>query len=89
MARDNTLSLLLLGIAGYFIYQNWPAISAALTPATATAGGTSIMCKYPDGSTVTMPAGNQCPYDASHGGQSTPCYPAAFIGPIPTGGAHC
>lgn len=86
MARDNTLTLIFLAVGGYLVYQNWPAIQATFTGAT---GGGAVLCKFPDGSTIAMPAGNACPYDASHGGQSTPCYPAAYAGTIPAGGARC
>lgn len=90
MARSDTTTLIILGIVGYFAYQNWPQISAALgIGTTAAAGGGSLLCKFPDGSTIAMPSGNACPYDANHGGQSTPCYPASFVGPLPTGGVHC
>lgn len=87
MARSDTLNLVILGVVGYFVYQNWPSISAAFTGTGAA--GSSLLCKFPDGSTIAMPGGNACPYDAAHGGQSTPCYPTSFVGPIPTGGARC
>jgi hypothetical protein len=90
MARsDNTMTLLFLGIAGYFVYTNWPQISATFGIGTTGAGAGSLLCKFPDGSTIAMPSGNACPYDPNHGGQSTPCYPASFVGPLPTGGVHC
>lgn len=88
MARDNTLTLIILAVGGYFVYQNWPAIQATFTGMTTGTGG-PLLCKFPDGSTIAMPAGNACPYDAGHGGQSTPCYPATYTGTIPTGGARC
>lgn len=79
----------MLAVGGYLVYQNWPAISSALNlPAMGTAAA-GTMCKFPDGSTIAMPAGNQCPYDANHGGQSTPCYPSTFVGTLPAGGVHC
>lgn len=88
MARDNTLTLLVLGIGGYLVYQNWPAIQAAFG-GTTTATISGQLCKFPDGSTIPMPAGNACPYDANHGGQSTPCFPASFVGPLQPGQVHC
>jgi len=33
-----------------------------------------MVCKYPDGTTIQVPAGNSCPVDPTHGGQSYPCY---------------
>lgn len=87
MARSSDLwNLLLIAGVGYLAYQWYQSGGAA---ALMPGAGASIMCKFPDGTTIAMPAGNNCPYDASHGGQSTPCYPAGFVGPIPTGGAHC
>lgn len=89
MARDNTMTLIILGVVGYFAYQNWPQISSALGIGTTGASIAGQLCKFPDGSTIAMPSGNACPYDANHGGQSTPCFPASFVGPLPTGGVHC
>ena len=80
MARDNTLTVLLLAGAAYFAYHYF---------STAAPGGSAPLqlCKFPDGSTVAMPSGNQCPYDPSHGGQSSACYSGG--GTLPAGGVAC
>jgi hypothetical protein len=84
MASDNTLTtLLVLGVGGYLLYHYVIAPSSACT-------GTSVLCKFPDGTCVPMPAGtSSCPYDATHGGQSTPCYPSGFVGPLQPGSVTC
>jgi len=89
MARgDNMLTLLVLGIGGYLVYTHYlsPASQAAAPGAGAQTG---MLCKFPDGTTAAIGATGSCPYDASHGGQSTPCYPSTFVGGIPQGGATC
>ena len=102
MARsDNTLvTLFVVGIGAYLIYEYVYLPSSAASAAAAApnapgastgsiVSGSSMLCKFPDGSTIAMPATGSCPFDSTHGGQSTPCYPAAFVGPIPPGGASC
>lgn len=85
MAQDNTLTIILLAVGGYYVYN----YLKGQTGAGGAAAGAGQICKFPDNTTITMPAGNACPYDAAHGGQSTPCYPSSFVGPLPPGGAYC
>jgi len=75
-----TSTLLLLGIAAYYLYTQG---------GFGTPNVSFVQCRYPDGTRIQVPVGNACPYDATHGGQATPCYPSNFIGPIPPGGAYC
>ena len=75
--KSNTLLLLLAAGAAYYFYTK----SAPSVP--------FIACKYPDGTMIQVPQGNACPYDMTHGGQSQPCYPSNFVGPVPSGGVGC
>lgn len=89
----NNLLWLGIGLGAYYAYnhlltQTTPQI-APISPqppvSTATGGGQSLAsngtCTYPDGTAIPVPQGNLCPYDASHGGQSTPS--AAAVSPTP------
>jgi len=76
--KSNTLLLLLTAGAAYYLYTK-----SAQPPVT------FIACKYPDGTMIQIPQGNACPYDMTHGGQSQPCYPSNYVGPMPSGGVTC
>lgn len=76
--KSDTLMWLLVAGAAYYYYTNYAAPSVPF-----------MRCKYPDGTLIQVPAGNACPNDPAHGGQSVPCYPANFVGPIPPGAAVC
>lgn len=91
MSNDSGLTFILLGIGAYWLYQHYNQTTGTASAATGTttAGGTGLNCVFPDGTTINMPAGNSCPFDAGHGGQSTPCYPSTFIGPPPSGASAC
>lgn len=76
--KDDTLMYLGLAAVAYYFYTQQTAV-----------GSNFVTCRYPDGSTIQVPAGNQCPYDPTHGGQSMMCYPRTFVGPLPPGGGYC
>jgi len=86
MARgsDSLLTYAILGVGAYLVYTHFLAPG---TTTTAAAG--SLQCRYPDGSAAPVNADGTCPFDSSHGGQATPCYPSTFVGPIPPGGVTC
>jgi hypothetical protein len=99
-AQDNTLTLFLLAVGAYFLYHQANASGAPAPPAPTGATGTTtapatgsadtmLQCRYPDGTLVPIMAGNACPFSSVHGGQSTPCYPASFVGPLPDGTDYC
>lgn len=74
--KSNTMLLLLAaGVAYYFYTKSSPAAQ--------------MTCRYPDGTVVTLPQGNACPFDNAHGGQSVRCYPIDFTGPLPAGAVPC
>lgn len=77
--KDNTLTWVLLAVGAYFVYSQYAQPSAP----------SFMTCRYPDGTTIQVPNGNACPVDPTHGGASVMCYPRAFTGPIPPGGAYC
>jgi len=89
MARsDNMLTLLVLGIGGYLVYTHYLSPAGGAAP-PGTAAQTGMLCKFPDGTTAPIGATGSCPFDSSHGGQSTPCYPSTFVGPMEPGSATC
>jgi hypothetical protein len=61
----------LIGIAAYYLYQNQGAALPSFSK-----------CIFPNGTTIQIPYGNACPYDATQGGQSMPC------GSLPAAGAQ-
>lgn len=79
--KSNDMMLLLgAGVALYFISKQTGALGPQ--PSFQT-------CKYPDGTSIQVPIGNACPIDPTHGGQSYPCYPGTFVGPLPPGTGYC
>lgn len=81
---DNTFYWIGAAVLGYFVWQHYFAHPAS---------GSTQYCKFPDGTYLTVPAGNSCPYDANHGGQSTLCpvntFPTSYTGALPSGGTFC
>jgi len=57
---------LLLGVAVYFLYERGFFGSSVPQPVFQ-------VCKYPDGTGILVPVGNQCPTDPLHGGRAIPC----------------
>ena len=84
MARgsDSLLTYAILGVGAYLVYTHF------LAPGAGTMPSGSIQCRYPNGSLVPSNPDGTCPNDPNLG-QSTPCYPSTFVGPIPPGGVTC
>jgi hypothetical protein len=76
MAKLDIMDVAILAGGAYLIYHymQTPTTTTTSTTVTPTTTTTAIaqVCMFPDGTLVSVPPGQSCPYDASHGGQSSP-----------------
>lgn len=83
MSSNSMIKYLALGIGAYWLYTQAKA-GTYLDPSVGMQ-----KCQYPNGDTIDVPSGNSCPFDITKGGQSVPCYPYGFTGPLPPGSVTC